>query len=174
MAALGFALAQTMVTPILPLIGDQMNSDVSTTTWVLSAYLLSAALVIPVTARLGDTRGRRRLLLWTLFLFMAGSLVCALATSIELLIAGRVLQGLGGATLPLTLALTRDCVPKAKTPQAVGAISATVGAGGVVGLLIGGGLVEAFGLSSIFLLNIPLGLAAVFAVKRWVPDHRPE
>src|SRR4051812_4490827 len=92
-AALAFALAQTTLIPALGQLAQELDTDASGVAWTLTAYLLAAAVCTPIFGRLGDMFGKRRLLVISLSVFAAGSVVAALAHTLGLLVAGRVLQG---------------------------------------------------------------------------------
>ena len=111
-AALAYSLAQTMLIPALGELTTQLGTDASGIAWVLTAYLLAAAVATPVAGRLGDMFGKRRLLVISLLLFGAGSTVAALGHSLELVVVGRVLQGLGGGIFPLCFGIIRDEFPR--------------------------------------------------------------
>src|SRR5215212_9379714 len=105
-AALAFALAQTTLIPALGELAGELHTDASGVAWTLTGYLLSAAVCTPIFGRLGDMFGKRRLLVFSL-----GSIVAALANDLEVLVAGRVLQGAGGGIFPLCFAIIRDEFP---------------------------------------------------------------
>src|SRR5829696_4098035 len=141
-AALAFALAQTTLIPALGELAQELDTDASGVAWTLTGYLLSAAVCTPIFGRLGDMFGKRRLLVIALAVFAAGSVVAALADSLELLVAGRVLQGVGGGIFPLCFAIIRDEFPPERVSASIGLISATFGIGGGAGLILGGTLVD--------------------------------
>ena len=138
LAALAFALAQTMLIPALTELAKSLNTDASGVAWTVTAYLLAAAVSTPVFGRLGDMFGKRRLLVIALGIFVAGSVLSALGTSLEVVVAGRVLQGAGGGIFPLCFGIIRDEFPREKVGSSIGLISATFGIGGGAGLILGG------------------------------------
>ncbi len=157
---------QTIVSTALPAIAASLEA-VERIAWVVVAYLIATAIAAPVYGRLGDAFGRRRLLLVSLGVSMTGSLLCALATSIEMLVAARVLQGLGGGGLiSLSQALIGQTVPPRERARYQGYIAAVAVCASTVGPVIGGVLTEFFGWRSIFLFNIPFGLLAVLLLLR--------
>ncbi|MGH2943544.1 MAG: MFS transporter [Solirubrobacteraceae bacterium] len=131
--ALAYALSQTLVAPALPEIQRELQTSTTAVTFVLTGYLLSASVATPVVGRLGDMFGKERMLVATLVVFALGSLVAALSHSIELLIAGRVIQGVGGAVFPLSFGIIRDEFPRERVATGIGLISATFGIGGARG-----------------------------------------
>src|SRR5918997_760463 len=108
LAALAFALAQTMVAPALPAITSEYGTTASSSAWVLTGYLLSASVCTPLAGKLGDLFGKARVMTIILVLFCLGSIVCALSSSIELVIAGRLIQGVAGGVFPLAFGIIRD------------------------------------------------------------------
>jgi MFS family permease len=109
---LGFVLAQTTVIPALGEMQRDLGASASDIAWLVTAYLLVASIATPIFGRLGDMFGKQRLLAISLGLFAVGSLVSALADSLELMILGRGLQGLGGGVFPLCFGVVRDEFPK--------------------------------------------------------------
>ena len=109
---LGFVLAQTTVIPALGEMQRDFGASASDIAWLVTAYLLVASIATPIFGRLGDMFGKQRLLAISLGLFAVGSLVSALADSLELMILGRGLQGLGGGVFPLCFGVVRDEIPK--------------------------------------------------------------
>src|SRR5919204_5945912 len=107
-SALAYALAQTMVAPALPDIQRSLHATTTSVTWVLTVYLLTASVATPIVGRLGDMFGKERMLVMTLCFFAAGSVLAALSHSIGILVAGRAVQGVGGAVFPLAFGIIRD------------------------------------------------------------------
>jgi len=169
-AVLSFSLMQTMVVPALPDIQHQLGASTTAASWVLSAFLLTASVATGVLGRLGDMFGKRRLLLISLSLFALGTLVCALADSIGLLITGRAVQGLAAAAFPLAFGLVRDEFPPERVPAAIGLISATFGIGFGVGLVIAGLIVAALAWQWIFWIGLMMILVAIAAVAVFVRE----
>jgi EmrB/QacA subfamily drug resistance transporter len=169
-AALAFSLAQTMLVPALGELTHQLDTDASGIAWVLTGYLLAAAVATPVAGRLGDMFGKRRMLVISLVLFGLGSGVAALGSSLEVVVIGRVLQGFGGGIFPLCFGIIRDEFPREKVAGSIGLISAIFGIGGGGGLIAGGLIADHLSFHWIFWLGaISAGLAAV-ATQVWVPE----
>jgi MFS family permease len=169
-AALAFALAQTTLIPALGELAHALHTDASGVAWTLTGYLLAAAVCTPVFGRLGDMFGKRRLLVVALAVFAAGSVVAALAHSLELLVAGRVLQGAGGGIFPLCFAIIRDEFPRERVSSSIGLISATFGIGGGAGLIIGGVLVDGASYHWIFWLGAAMAAAAAVLTQLMIPE----
>jgi EmrB/QacA subfamily drug resistance transporter len=157
---------QTIVATALPAIAANFGA-VERISWVVVSYLIANTIAAPVYGRLGDSYGRRSMILTALAVFMIGSVLCALAPSMELLTAARVLQGLGGGGLmTLSQALVGETIPPRERGRYQGYLAAVAVSSSTFGPVAGGYLTQAFGWRSIFLVNIPLGLAAVFLVLR--------
>jgi EmrB/QacA subfamily drug resistance transporter len=173
-AALAFSLAQTTLIPALGELAHELDTDASGVAWTLTGYLLAAAVCTPIFGRLGDMFGKRRLLVISLAVFSAGSVVAALSQSLETLVAGRVLQGAGGGIFPLCFAIIRDEFPREKVSSSIGLISATFGIGGGGGLIIGGVLVDGASYHWIFWLGAAMAAAAAVLTQLMIPEspHR--
>ena len=169
-AGLSFALLQTMVAPALPAIQREYGASTTAVTWVLTIYLLSASIATPVLGRLGDMFGKERLLVVVLLVLGAGTLISALSHSLEVLIAGRAVQGAGGAIFPLAFGIIRDEFPRERVGAGIGLISATFGIGGGAGLVLAGVIVDHLDYTWIFWLSLVVILGAVVATHFFVPE----
>jgi EmrB/QacA subfamily drug resistance transporter len=169
-AAMAYAISQTMVAPALPEIQHDLGVSQTQVTWVLTVYLLTASIATPIVGRLGDMFGKERMLTVTLIAFGTGLLISALSHSIELLVIGRAVQGLGGAVFPLAFGIIRDEFPREKVATAIGLISATFGIGGGAGLVLSGLIVDHLAYEWIFWLALVVVAGALVATKLWVPE----
>jgi len=169
-AALAYALSQTLVVPALPEIQRELGTSTTGVTWVLTIYLLSASVATPIVGRLGDMHGKERVLIWVLATFAVGSAVAALSHSIEMLVAGRAIQGVGGAVFPLAFGIIRDEFPAGKVAMGIGLISATFGIGGGLGTVFSGVIVDNAGYQWLFWLGLVVVSLALVATWRWVPE----
>lgn len=172
LAAIVFALVQSVVSPLLPLVQEHLHTDAASVTWVLTAYLISAAVATPVLARLGDVLGKRRVLVAVLGTFAVGCLVAALADSLAVLLVGRVLQGAAGALFPLSFAIIRDEAPPHRVATSIGVVSSLLAVGSGTSLVIAGPMTRYLGYSSVFWLPVVLSCAAFVAVVVAVPESR--
>src|SRR5438067_11188342 len=155
------ALDQTIVATALPTIGGQFH-DVSNLSWVITAYLLASTAVAPVFGTLSDIYGRRAMIITALSLFIAGSILCALAPNMPVLIAARGLQGLGGGgILPIVQTVISDVVTPRERGQYQAYFSGVWVAAGVGGPVLGGVFAEHLHWSMIFWINVPLGLGSL-------------
>jgi EmrB/QacA subfamily drug resistance transporter len=170
MGVVDFSLEQTILIPALPAMVTQFHTDITGVTWLVTSFLVASAVSTPLAGRLGDRFGRRRALLVSLAAFALGSLVCAVGRSVGVLIAGRVVQGLGAGVGPLATALLPDAVAPERLSRAIGLLIGAGGLGGVVGLLAAGPLVDHLSVSSIFWLLVIVAVGLMIAVALWVPE----
>lgn len=167
-AVVAFAFQQTAVVPALPTIEAELDSSRAWTAWLITGYLVAASVATPLLGRLGDRHGRRRVLVWSMAVFFAGSVGAAAAPSIESLIACRILQGAGGAVFPLAIALGRDAMAE-RSGSAAGGLTGAFGVGVSMGFGLSGPLVELASWRWTFALSaLAVGLSGIL-VLRWVP-----
>ncbi|MET8701775.1 MFS transporter [Kitasatospora sp. NPDC058032] len=169
LAMLSFSVVQTAVVPILPSLAKELSVSGSSITWLMTANLLSAAVLTPLLGRFGDLRGRKPMLLISLGGLVAGSALAVSTHSFTWLVVARVLQGAGGGVLPLAISIVRDELPKQKVTGGVAAISASMGVGSGLGLVATGLLLEHWSYKSIFWMGLVFGLIAVALVALRVP-----
>jgi EmrB/QacA subfamily drug resistance transporter len=161
----------TVLNTALPTLARVLHAGTSSLQWIVDAYTLCfAALLVPAGA-LGDQYGRRRSLIGGLAVFALGSLAAAFASSADVLIADRVVMGLGAAfVMPATLSILNAVFPPGERAQAIAAWSAVAGVGIVIGPTLGGFLLSHFWWGSVFLVNVPLVVLALAGVVRIVPE----
>lgn len=169
MSSLGTSIANVG----LPTLGEAFGASFAQVQWIVLAYLLASTTLIVGVGRLGDIAGRRTLLLSGIALFTVASALCGAATTLPLLIAARALQGLGAAIMmALSMALIGEAVPKARTGSAMGLLGTMSAIGTALGPSMGGMLISGIGWHAVFLINLPLGLAAFLLAYRCLPaDH---
>ena len=164
-------LDATIVNPALPTLAAELHAGVAELQWVVDAYTLTFAAFLLLGGALGDRVGARRTFLAGLALFAAASLACGLAPSIGAVVAARAVQGFGAAlAVPASLALLRVSFDDpARRARAVGVWGAMGGIGAVTGSILGGVLTSGVGWRAVFLVNVPIGLAAIALTVRHVP-----
>jgi EmrB/QacA subfamily drug resistance transporter len=163
----------TIVNVALPKIAEDLNASFSDIQWVIDAYALTLASTLLTAGSLADLLGRRLVFAVGLGLFAFTSLLCAISPSALFLILARAGQGIGGAIMFATsLALLVQEFHGRERGMALGAWGATIGAAAAVGPLLGGALTEAFGWSSIFYINVPIGIGAVMLTLATVAESR--
>jgi len=152
------ASLQSLIIPVLSTIGADLGADAVGQTWMLTAWLISAAVATPLLGRAGDLVGRRRMYLLALGAVAVGSLLSAFAPNLTVMLFARVLQGLGAAVFPLGFGLVRDAFPSARLAGAIGGLSAIMAVGSGLGTVIAGPVSAVIGWRGLFAL--PLVLAA--------------
>ncbi|WP_205474369.1 MFS transporter [Nocardioides sp. SYSU D00038] len=170
LAVSSFALLQSLVVPVLAQIQVELDTDQSTVTWVLTAYLLSASICTPLLGRVGDAVGKKRMLVITLLALALGSLVAALAPSIGWLIAARVLQGAGGGVLPLSFGIVRDEFHGERMGTALSVLASLTAVGFGVGIVIAGPIFDLLDYHWLFWLPMIATLAAATLAAFCVPE----
>jgi MFS family permease len=170
LGGLAFSVLQSMVAPALPAIGHALGSSPASTGWIVTAYLLAAAVATPIAGRMGDLWGRRRILIAVLAILAAGCVIAALSSSIVALIAGRAVQGAAGAVFPLAFGILRDALPPRRVSTAVGLLSAMLGVGGGAGIVLAGPIVTHLGWHWIFWLPLIVTGVALAGTLALVPE----
>lgn len=168
-------VAAIMQTLVVPLIGDLpaiLGTSPSNASWVVTATLLSAAVATPVSGRLGDMYGKRRMLLVSVVPLVAGSVVCALSSSLVPMIVGRGMQGLGMGVVPLGISLLRDVLPPEKLGSSIALMSASMGVGGALGLPFAAAVAENASWRVLFWVVGALSLLIAVLAWRFVPPGR--
>ena len=174
------ALDQTIVATAIRTIGDDLNG-LSLQAWVTTAYLITATITTPLYGKLGDIYGRKRLFLWSIGIFVVGSVLCTFANTMYQLAGFRAVQGIGaGGLFSLALAIIGDIVPPRERAKYQGAFLAVFGTASVLGPLVGGffagtdSIVGITGWRWVFLVNVPIGIVALLVVNSTlhVPHRR--
>jgi EmrB/QacA subfamily drug resistance transporter len=169
-AGITFALLQSLVAPALPEIQRDLGASATEVAWLLTAYLLSASILTPVVGRLGDMFGKEHTLLVALVVLAAGTALAGLAHTIGLLIAARVVQGCGGAIFPLAFGIIRDEFPRDRVAHGIALISALLGIGGGLGIILAGPIVDALNYHWLFWIPLVLVIVAIVATLLFVPE----
>jgi EmrB/QacA subfamily drug resistance transporter len=160
------ALEQTIVAPALPAIGKSLG-DIDDLSWVVTAYLLAATATTPLFGKLSDIYGRRAILLLAIGIFIAGSIACALAPTIWVLVVSRGLQGIGGGgLLPIAQTIVADLLSPRERPLVQGRVSIMFMSASILGPVLGGLLTDHLHWSLIFWINLPLGAVALLMTER--------
>ncbi|MQY36338.1 Multidrug resistance protein 3 [Streptomyces sp. RB17] len=170
LAGITVSLMQTLVIPIVPELPGYLHASASDAAWAVTATLLAAAVATPVAGRLGDMFGKRRLLLVSLVLLVAGSVVCAFSDALVPMIVGRTLQGLAAAVVPLGISIMRDELPPEKLAGATALMSASLGVGGALGLPAAAFIADHFDWHVLFWTSASLGVVAFACVRTLVPE----
>ncbi|NVI90518.1 MFS transporter, partial [Actinomadura sp. BRA 177] len=170
LAGITAAVMQTLVTPLIQDLPKILHTSPSNSAWVITVTLLVGAVCVPVFGRLGDLVGKRPMLLVCAAPLIAGSVVCALSSSVVPMIIGRGLQGMGMGMVPLGIALLRDVLPPAKLSSSIAVVSASMGIGGGLGLPIAAAIAEYASWRWLFWGSAALAVLIAVLIWRLIPD----
>ncbi|ALG06175.1 MFS transporter [Kibdelosporangium phytohabitans] len=164
------AVMQTLVVPLLPILPGLIGASAADTSWAITATLLAGAVATPVVGRLGDMYGKRRMLLISLAILIAGSVVAALSSTLVPLIVGRALQGAAIPAIPLGISIMRDELPAERLGSATAVMSASLGVGGSLGLPAAAILAENTNWHMLFWTSAALGAVVFALILTCVPE----
>ncbi|MCF7792110.1 MAG: DHA2 family efflux MFS transporter permease subunit [Victivallales bacterium] len=168
----GIEMLDTTVANVsLPYIAGGLAASVDESTWLLTSYIISNAVMLPITYWFSDKLGKKNYLLASVFVFTASSVMCGLSTSLSELIFFRILQGIGGGGLaPLSQAIMLESFPKEKHGEAMGFFGLGVLVAPIIGPYIGGWLSDNYSWHWIFFINFPLGVFSFYLIKYFIPE----
>jgi MFS family permease len=169
-AALAFSLLQSLIIPAIPLLEKTLHTSTDGATWLLTGYLLSAAIATPILGRIGDMVGKEKMIVVVLVALSLGTLISALATTFPIMLAGRIVQGAGGAVFPLAFGIIRDEFPSEKVAGAIGVMSAILGVGVGAGIVLAGPIIEHLSYHWLFWVPLVLSLGATVTTFMFVPE----
>jgi EmrB/QacA subfamily drug resistance transporter len=170
LAGLAYAVLSSAVIPALPTIQHDLHTTETGVTWLLTGFLLSASVGTAIIGRLGDMYGKERLLLWTLVVLAVGTLLAAVANTLDVLIVARIIQGVAGGIFPLAFSIIRDEFPGEHVAGSIGLISSILGIGGGVGLVLGALIVEHLSWHWLFWLPLVVTVVAAVCTWRFIPE----
>src|SRR6476620_2348359 len=142
---------ETMLLPAIPDIIKELGISYNTSSWILTAYLISGAVATPIAGKLSDIYGRKKMVLIILIVYIIGICAGGLSSNISFLLIARVIQGIGISIFPIAFGIIRDQMPKEKLAIGVCVVSSMFAAGSVVGLAVGGSIIQSFGWHATFL-----------------------
>lgn len=161
---------ETMLLPAIPDIITEFNISYNTSSWILTAYLIAGAVMTPIAGKLSDIYGRKKIVLIIMIIYIIGISLGGLSSNITILIISRVIQGIGISMFPIAFGIVRDQFPPEKLAIGVGTFSAMFAAGSVVGLAIGGNIIQYFGWRNTFFSIIPIAILLWVIIKRFIYD----
>jgi MFS family permease len=165
-----YAMLSSSVVPALPTMQHDLHTSETGIAWLLTAYLLSASVGTAILGRLGDMYGKERLLLVTLLILAAGTLLAALSSSLGVIIVGRFIQGASGGIFPLAFGIVRDEFPRERVAGSIGLLSAILGVGAGFGIVLSGVIVEHLNYHWLFWIPLVATLIAAVATWRFIPE----
>jgi MFS family permease len=170
LGGLAFGLLQSMVSPALPVLQHRLHSSESSTAWLLTAYLLSGSVATPVVGRLGDIHGKQRVLVAVLSVLALGTVISAVATSLGVMVTGRVIQGVGEGMFPLAFGIINDEFPREHVAAGLGLTSAILGIGAGAGVVLSGVIVQHMSYHFLFWLPLIAVVAAAVGSALLIPE----
>ena len=160
--------AETMVLPAIPDFIIDLDISYQDSSWILAVILVTGAVMTPIAGKLSDIYGKKKVLLVILAVYILGLLLGALATNFLSLVTARVLQGIGISMFPIAFSILRDKFPPKKLAIAQGIFSSTLSGGAVIGLIIGGSIVESFGWRATFSFLVPIAIILFAIIAKFV------
>jgi MFS family permease len=164
---------ETMILPAIPDFIREFNISYSTSSWLLSAYLIAAAVMTPIGGKLSDIYGKKKILLIIMAVYAAGIMAGRFATNIEFMVAARVAQGVGMAMFPIAFGIIREVLPERKLAIGQTIFSSTFSGGAVVGLVGGAAIIQNFGWQATFLAILPITIALWLIIVKFVRIKSP-
>ncbi|MEV5553015.1 MFS transporter [Nonomuraea wenchangensis] len=169
-AGITVSLMQTLIVPLIATLPALLHTTTANAFWAITATLLAGAVAMPVSGRLGDLYGKRRVMVVSALLLSAGSFVCAPAESLVPMVVGRALQGLGMGVIPLGIAIMRDVLPPQRLGSAIGLMSSSLGVGGALGLPAAALVAQYVSWHALFWAAAGLGLLMSVLILVIVPE----
>ncbi len=170
LGGVAYAMLSSSVVPALPTIQHALHTTETGIAWLLTAYLLSASVGTAILGRLGDMYGKERLLLVTLAILAAGTLLAAVSSSLAVIIVARFIQGASGGIFPLAFGIVRDEFPHEKVAGSIGLLSAILGVGAGIGIVLSGVIVEHLNYHWLFWIPLVAIVIAAVATWRFIPE----
>ncbi|HEY6950211.1 MAG TPA: MFS transporter [Nitrososphaeraceae archaeon] len=161
-------VAETMVLPAIPDIIHELAISYENSSWILASILVTGAVMTPIAGKLSDVYGKKKILLILLGVYITGLLLGSLASNFLTLVTARAIQGIGISMFPVAFSILRDKFPPTKLAIAQGVFSSTLSGGAVIGLIIGGIIVDDFGWRATFLLITPIAIILFLIIARFV------
>ena len=161
---------ETMLLPAIPDIIREFNISYNTSSWILTAYLIAGAVMTPIAGKLSDIYGRKKMVLIIMVIYIIGISLGGFSSNIAFLVISRVIQGIGIAMFPIAFGIVRDQFPPDKLAIDIGTFSAMFAAGSVVGLALGGTIIQNFGWRATFFSIMPLSIILWFIIKKFIYD----
>jgi MFS family permease len=169
-SALAFSVMQSLIIPALPSLEHSLHASADAVAWLLTGYLLSAAICTPLLGRVGDMLGKKRVLVLILIVLTLGTLVSALATTFPIMLAGRIITGAGGAVFPLAFGIIRDEFPRDRVVGGIGFLSSILGVGVGLGIVLAGPIVVHLSYHWLFWAPLVICVVATVTTIFFVPE----
>src|ERR671918_2284856 len=166
--------AETMLIPAIPDLINDFNISYSTSSWILTTYLITGAVMTPIAGKLSDIYGKKKILLIVMLLYTTGVSIAGFSTNIDFMLLVRGFQGVGLSMFPIAFSIVRAQFPREKIAIGQGIITSMYGGGAVIGLAIGGTIIQHYSWHATFFTIIPVAIALLFLIRRYIPADKEE
>src|ERR1041385_7039116 len=160
--------AETMLIPAIPDLINYFDVSYSMSSWILTAYLITGAVMTPITGKLSDHFGKKKVLLIIMVIYVVGVSTAGLATNMVFMLIARAIQGIGLSMFPIAFGIVRDQFPREKISIGQGVITSMFASGAVIGLLAGGTIIQDYGWQTTFFTIIPIAIALLVIIRRFI------
>src|ERR1043166_5149449 len=160
--------AETMLIPAIPDLIKDFHVSYSMSSWILTAYLVSGAVMTPIAGKLSDIYGRKKILLSIMIIYAVGVSLSGVATNIYFMLIARAIQGIGLSMFPIAFGIVRDQFPREKISIGQGVITSMFASGAVMGLLFGGTIIQDYGWQATFFTIIPIAITLLAVIRRFI------
>jgi MFS family permease len=160
--------AETMLIPAIPDLIRDFHVSYSMSSWILTAYLVSGAVMTPIAGKLSDIYGRKKILLIIMVIYAAGVCLAGFATNVSFMLVARAIQGIGMSMFPIAFGIVRDKFPREKISIGQGVITSMFASGAVIGLAVGGIIIENYGWRTTFFTIIPVAVVLLLVIRRFI------
>jgi MFS family permease len=164
---------ETMILPAIPDFIRNFNISYSTSSWILSSYIIAGAVMTPIAGKLSDVYGKKKILLIVMAVYITGVLSGRFATNIEFMLVARAAQGVGMAMFPIAFGIIREVLPEKKLAIGQTIFSSTFSGGAVIGIVVGAAIIQNFGWQATFLAILPVAIALWLIILRFVRIYGP-
>jgi len=164
--------AETMLIPAIPDLLKDFHVSYSISSWILTAYLTTAAVMTPIAGKLSDIYGKKKVLLTIMLIYAIGVSMAGFSTNIYFLLITRAIQGFGMSVFPIAFSIVRDKFPREKMSIGNGIISSLIATGAVIGLMVGGTIIRSYGWQVTFFIIIPIAITSLITI--WCFIHIDE
>jgi MFS family permease len=160
--------AETMLIPAIPDLIKSFDVSYSMSSWILTGYLVTGAIMTPIAGKLSDHYGKKKILLIIMLIYIVGVSTAGLATNIVFMIIARAIQGIGLSMFPIAFGIVRDQFPREKISIGQGVITSMFASGAVIGLLVGGNIIQDYGWQATFFTIIPIAITLFAIIRRFI------
>ena len=166
--------AETMLVPAIPELINDFNISYSTSSWILTTYLITGAVMTPITGKLSDIYGKKKILVIVMLFYTTGVSIAGFSTNIDFMLLARGFQGVGLSMFPIAFSIVRAQFPREKIAIGQGIITSMYGGGAVIGLSVGGAIIQHYGWHATFFTIIPIAITLLFFIWRYIPADKEE